>query len=44
MLSRRRDKVAIDELTLDMSRKELRFSVCRAVEPPNISLERTRER
>jgi hypothetical protein len=44
MLSRRRDNVAIDELTLDMGRKELRFSVCRAVGSPNTSLERTRER
>jgi hypothetical protein len=41
MLARRRDDVAIDTLTLDMGRKELRFSVCQTVKSPNTSLERT---
>jgi len=44
MVSRRRDQVAIDQLTLDMNRKELRFSVCQAAKSPSTSLERTRER
>jgi hypothetical protein len=43
MLSRRRDQIAIGELTLDLNRRELRFSVCQAAKSPNTSFERTRE-
>ena len=42
MLARRRDELAIGELTLDTNRKELRFTVCQAAKSPNKSLEHTR--
>jgi hypothetical protein len=44
MLSRRRDQVEIGDLTLDMNRKVLGFSVCQSGESPNTSPERTPER
>ena len=44
MLSRRREQVKIRDLTLDMNRKVLSFSVCQSGESPNTSLDRTRGR
>jgi hypothetical protein len=42
MLARRRGDVVFSDLTLDIPRKELRFSVRPAGKSPNTALERTR--
>lgn len=44
MLARRRGGTLISNLTLDMNRKELRFSVSPKDKSPDTSLERTREK